>query len=146
MAKKRMLFDSVLNGGDMKILQFAQLKKKISQLALLLILNISAATKAEILIFVSFSMPNSSLQSYYAAAQNHEGDVRLVMRGLYQDSFAATRFKVEEVAIAYDIDPELFDKYQVVSVPTIVFDDGQITKKVSGHITLKSALEIFAQD
>jgi conjugal transfer pilus assembly protein TrbC len=66
------------------------------------------------------------------------------MRGLYKDSFEATRLKVESIGIAYDIDPELFEKYQVVTVPTIVKVEGDSWQKVAGHITLAAALEIFA--
>jgi conjugal transfer pilus assembly protein TrbC len=89
-------------------------------------------------------MPNAALKAYFEDAETV--GARLVVRGLYKDSFEETRQKVQELEIAYDIDPDLFEKYEISSVPTIVKDEGRDIKKVSGHITLKSALEIFSKE
>ena len=40
--------------------------------------------------------------------------------------------------------PKKFEKYDVKLVPTIVKDKNGDVKKISGHIALKNALEIFS--
>jgi conjugal transfer pilus assembly protein TrbC len=70
----------------------------------------------------------------------------LVMRGLIDDSFMATKAKLEELKIEYIIDPELFVKYNVTKVPTIVQDNGDVVRKVTGHIPLLDAIKIFNEE
>jgi conjugal transfer pilus assembly protein TrbC len=89
-------------------------------------------------------MPDAALKAYYDDAQTL--GARLIVRGLYKDSFEETRQKVQGLELAYDIDPNLFEKYEISSVPAIVEDDGKNIKKVSGHLTLKAALELFAKE
>lgn len=96
---------------------------------------------AKTYIFVSFSQNDSSLQAYFKEAQRL--GATLVMRGLLEDSFVATKKKSQEIEVAFDIDPPLFEKYGVESVPTIVKDEGGKIQKVCGHIPLQAALEIF---
>ncbi len=109
-----------------------------SALCLCLLANVASA---KTYIFVSFSQNDSSLQAYYAEAKRL--GATLVMRGLLDDSFVATKAKTEAIEVAYDIDPTLFDKYGIESVPTIVRDEGGKIQKVAGHIPLQSALDIF---
>lgn len=95
-------------------------------------------------VFVSFSLNDEALKTYYMTAEK-TGAV-LVMRGLIDDSFMATKAKLEELKIEYIIDPELFVKYNVTKVPTIVQDNGEVVKKVTGHIPLWDAIKIFNEE
>lgn len=95
-------------------------------------------------IFVSFSMPDEALKAYYKEAEGLQAT--LVIRGLVNNNFLETRQKALELSINFNIDPELFENYSVKSVPVIIEDD-EFTgiKKVSGHIPLAAALELFKQ-
>ncbi len=110
---------------------------------LLIILFFKTSTSfAATYVFVSFSMPDNALKSYFKEAQKH--NAILVMRGLKDDSFQETQKKTLELKITYNIDPELFEKYEVSKVPVIVLDEGNI-KKITGHISLTKALEILKE-
>ena len=98
-------------------------------------------------IFVSFSMNDESLRSYFREATHYKA--KLVMRGLVGSSsernrFALTKEKMERARINVDINPVLFEQLNINHVPAIVTvsKEGKI-KKVSGHISLKKALEIM---
>lgn len=100
--------------------------------------------KAEILVFVSFSMPETSLKSLAQEAQNHRAI--LVMRGLYQDSFVKTASKLHELGIAVDIHPELFEFHHITSVPTFVrLEDGEAIYSLKGNVTLGFAAKTFEE-
>lgn len=133
--------------------------------------NCNLRSKDQILIFVSFSMPDAALQSYYQETQTLGG--KLIIRGLKNNSFKDTQAKTMKLGINFDIDPALFEKYGVVVVPTIVLisnsnkqnneqptnqlqscnqeytKDRQpqqtsfIAKKITGHIPLEKAIEIM---
>ena len=107
-----------------------------------LFLLTSSNILAKTYVFVSFSMGNEALKSYYLEAQK-EG-ASLVMQGLRNNSFLETKAKATELGINFDINPNLFEKYQITVIPTIIMDDdkGEI-KKLTGHISLHDALEIM---
>ncbi len=95
-----------------------------------------------LLIFVSFSMPESSLKSLSREAQK-QGAV-LVMRGLYRDSFVQTAQKLQQLGITVDIHPKLFETHHIVSVPTFVkIDNGRPLYSLKGNVTLDFALKKF---
>jgi hypothetical protein len=64
-----------------------------------------------IYIFVSFSMNDAALRAYYKDASKL--GATLVIRGLVDNSFNATKDKLSQLNISCDIDPELFTKYAV---------------------------------
>ncbi|KJV77269.1 type-F conjugative transfer system pilin assembly family protein [Rickettsia hoogstraalii str. RCCE3] len=102
-------------------------------------------TYNNIYIFVSFSMPDSALKSYYIEAEQERA--RLVMRGLKNNSFLDTKAKAGEIGISFDIDPNLFEEYQIISVPVTVIDNNQgQVKKLTGHIGLNDALQIMQEE
>ncbi len=105
--------------------------------------------KAEILVFVSFSMPEISLKSLAQEAQKHAGThvhAILIMRGLYQDSFVKTASKLHELGIAVDIHPELFETHHVTSVPTFIrLEDGEAIYSLRGNVTLGFAAKTFEE-
>ncbi|KJV77352.1 type-F conjugative transfer system pilin assembly family protein [Rickettsia hoogstraalii str. RCCE3] len=101
--------------------------------------------KNQIYIFISFSMPDSALKSYFAEAE--QKDIRLIMQGLKNNSFLETKAKADEIGISFDIDPNLFEKYQITSVPIVVIDNNQgKVKKLAGHIGLNDALQIMQEE
>ncbi len=107
----------------------------------LIVLN-NTNVLAQTYIFVSFSMPDEALKSYYAEAQK-VGAI-LVMRGLVNNSFLETKAKVDKMAISFNIDPNLFEQYQIKQVPVIIIDDGQgFVKKLTGHVPCSKALEMM---
>lgn len=102
-------------------------------------------TYNQIYIFVSFSMPDSALKSYYVEAER--AGAKLVMRGLKNNSFLNTKAKADEIGISFDIDPNLFEKYQITSVPAIIVNsEDKGVKKLTGHISLHDALEIMNKE
>ncbi len=97
-----------------------------------------------LLIFVSFSMPEASLKSLFQEAQK-QGAI-LVMRGLYQDSFVQTARKLQQLGISVDIHPELFEAHHITSVPTFIkIDNGHPLYSLKGNVTLDFALKKFDQ-
>jgi len=97
-----------------------------------------------LLIFVSFSMPEASLKSLFQEAQK-QGAV-LVMRGLYQDSFVQTAQKFQQLGIAVDIHPKLFEAHHITSVPTFIkTNNGRPLYSLKGNVTLDFALKKFDQ-
>ena len=99
----------------------------------------------DVLIFVSFSMPEASLKSLFQEAQK-QGAV-LVMRGLYRDSFVQTAQKLQQLGITVDIHPELFETHHIVCVPTFIkTNNGRPLYSLKGNVTLDFALKKFGHD
>ena len=111
-------------------------------------------------IFVSSSMPISLLKSYAREAIRYNGV--LVFRGLPEGSFYRLAKLVSDISgnnaegIAMQIDDEAFKAFNVKVVPTIVLSKtasifseqvkGGSFDKISGNITIKYALELFAKE
>lgn len=105
----------------------------------------------KILIFVSFSMPISTLRSLGEEARKVGGV--LVLRGLKEGSFSKTQSLLKEVQHSILIDPKLFKRFQIQGVPTFVMTHDALAYEedllpeydtVRGNITLKAALEILS--
>ena len=118
--------------------------KVLAHFIAILILTFSYNLYAGILIFVSHSMNDEALKAYFKEAQLNGGT--LVMRGLINNSFTETKAKCEELKIAYDINPILFDDFKIEVVPVIIEQKGEIVKKITGHISLIEALKIFHEE
>ncbi|MCZ6902636.1 MAG: type-F conjugative transfer system pilin assembly protein TrbC [Rickettsia endosymbiont of Ixodes persulcatus] len=107
--------------------------------------KLETKTYNQIYIFVSFSMPDSALKSYYIEAE--QAGAKLVMRGLKNNSFLDTKAKADEINISFNIDPNLFEEYQITSVPAIIVNsEGKGVKRLTGHISLHDALEIMNKE
>ena len=107
-----------------------------------------AARGHQVLIFVSTSMPKASLQAYSQMAD--QIGARLILRGLVGDSFQATHQYFIDLGINVDIDPPLFEQFDVTHVPTFIHadvKDGQYVTnghdRLQGHISVHDALQIF---
>jgi type-F conjugative transfer system pilin assembly protein TrbC len=105
---------------------------------------------SQVLIFVSFSIPEASLIAYAKDVAEIGG--RLVFRGLVDDSFQATQAKFLALGIEADIDPTLFETFSVKRVPLIVhapLHQGELqaqgADQLLGHVSLTYALEQFCQ-
>ena len=98
-------------------------------------------------VFVSFSMNDESLRSYFVEAEKH--GAKLVIIGLFGDKksrnrFAQTKAKMEQLRINVEINPNLFEQLNIKQVPVIaVVNKSGGIKKISGHISLSKALEIM---
>ena len=80
--------------------------------------NPETATPGDVLIFVSFSMPDSSLRQWFAQAQRLHAP--LIVRGLVNDSFPQTRAKIAALLSGLVVEPRLFTDYQITQVPAVV--------------------------
>ena len=101
-----------------------------------------------LLVFVSFSMPDTSLLSLAGELENAGG--AFVVRGLPNSSFAEFSNKLECLrGLGVDapilIDPDSFETYEITQVPTIVLKGEETFDKVSGNIPISYALEIFSE-
>jgi len=110
--------------------------------------------QTQILVFVSFSMPEASLKSLAQETQRNASQrvstqkhhATLVMRGLYQDSFVKTAQKLQEIGMAADIHPDLFEAHHITSVPTFVFiKDGHPLCNLKGNVTLDFVARKFEE-
>jgi type-F conjugative transfer system pilin assembly protein TrbC len=103
--------------------------------------SVNASTR--IVVFVSFSMPEESLKALFKEADKNP-HVRLVLRGLVEDSMEKTAKKIHELEGVINVDPELFERYQIEHVPTFMWvKQGEPLGKLMGNITLRYAQEIF---
>lgn len=148
------------------------LKKPLKRAAIMILLMFTLLTTAssapltadepihEVLIFISFSMPISSLQAWAVQAQKIHAP--LVIRGLVNDSFSDTQKAVKQIIQDQPggvlIDPRLFDRYHITQVPTVVMrhaDKGSVClanqscwrpekiDQVTGDGGLESALRLM---
>ena len=98
---------------------------------------------AQLLIFVSSSMPKDSLKTLHKQSQRVQG--KLIFRGLIKNSFRDTHAYFREVQIEADIDPPAFDDYKIERVPTFVLRKGKTYDRLEGHISLIAVLDIMKE-
>ncbi len=95
-------------------------------------------------IFVSLSMGEAALKALYEEAQAH-GAI-LVLRGLADDnSFKKTVQTLQRLEISVQINPKLFERYQVQRVPTFVSLNAHEVHTLVGHVSLGYALSRFKE-
>lgn len=96
----------------------------------------------QILVFVSFSLPEASLKILAQESEKH--NAVLVMRGLQEDSFVKTAQKLQELGITVDLHPDLFERHQVTAVPTfLLLKEGHPISRLQGNVTLDFATQKF---
>jgi type-F conjugative transfer system pilin assembly protein TrbC len=105
---------------------------------------------ADILVFVSFSMPKEALKSLLI--QSSQYNAAIIIQGLVDNSLPKTLSKMAALMKetnnqgGLQIDPNLFDEYKINSVPAIVLvqsDKENNFDLVYGLANIKDALEIF---
>jgi len=111
----------------------------------------------ELLVFVSFSMPELSLKLWKEQIKKVNG--KLLLRGFKNNSLQETTQHIlslfgEEPDVDITIDPESFQQFNVLVVPTVVITHPEsiinsnaspIFDKVSGDTSLEKALERIAE-
>ena len=120
-------------------------EKKLLRNILLIALSVicfhSASAQDNKYVFISFSMPKSLLKQIVRDCGN-EGAVP-VIRGFIDNNPRKTLLElqsiIEETGYGINIDPELFDKYAVVTVPTFVADKGDQYNKLHGNVSVEWA-------
>lgn len=105
-------------------------------------------TASGLMVFVSSSLPFSNLREHSHYLERLGG--KFIMRGLPNNNFMSflnflKECKKNKVIAPVEIDPDLYKKYGIQAVPTIVLDNGEKFDKVSGNITIRKALEIFSE-
>jgi type-F conjugative transfer system pilin assembly protein TrbC len=93
--------------------------------------------KEDLLIFVSFSMPEQSLKLWSQQAEKTGSN--LILRGLINNSIQATT--QNKIIGGFNIDPEMFQKYDIKTVPAVVLVKNNQYDVVYGDTSLESALE-----
>lgn len=83
---------------------------------------LATAPQPRLLVFISLSMPEATLTRL--ADQAARARAVLVLRGLAEGSMTRTVARVRQLVgtrqVAVQVDPQAFDRYAVVSVPTFV--------------------------
>lgn len=118
-------------------------------------------TRNSVYVFISFSVPQKSLQQWAAQAQKIHAP--LVIQGLVDDSFPKTQQAV--AALSKDgqsgvvLDPRLFERYHITQVPAVVVIHPVVAAPcspqqscwhpetsdvVTGDVGLESALQTIA--
>jgi len=98
----------------------------------------------KILVFVSFSMPAASLKTL--AQEAEKANAVLIIRGLIKDSFKVTAERLKDCAQGMEVNPDLFEKYDIQHVPTFVrLKGGQEQARLSGNVTLRFAVQKFEE-
>ncbi len=114
------------------------------------ILKPEASHKTGVIVFISLSMPDSSLKSLFKEAE--ACGARMVIRGLINNSFTQTSQKLQSLGISVDIDPPLFEEFKIEHVPSFVhcklsIEGPQVQNhdRILGNVTLLHALEQFKE-
>ena len=109
-------------------------------------------------IFISSSMPKQALKEIFEAANKH--NALIVVRGFKNNSYTEThkffsKF-IEEFKTGFVVDPELFGRYAVDSVPTFILSQEQecsgsecmtpMHDRIIGNVGVNYAFEVLAKD
>ncbi len=99
-----------------------------------------------ILVFASFSMTESALKQLASDLKKVGG--ALVIRGLINNSFKDTSLYLQELGEGVLLDPTLFEKFNVKTVPTFIITEGDVKAentpkhdRLQGNVSLRFVLE-----
>lgn len=112
-------------------------------------MNVAAANvkPAELIVFVSFSLPDNSLKNWLAHTNHVGGSV--VLRGLVNNSFKETIKRLHMLNKANphgaQIDPEKFKDFNITQVPAVMLLTHHHYDIVFGDVGLEYALSHFAR-
>lgn len=116
----------------------------------------------ELLVFVSFSMPEPTLRRLVDQAARTQASlvVRGFVNGSLRETVARTQGLIGDRHVAFHIDPQAFDRFAVVKTPTFVLVRGGVQGQAcsaglcfpadafaatSGDVSLDYALEFIAR-
>lgn len=116
-----------------------------------------STTENRLFVFVSFSQGDNSIKQYLIDAKKYGAEVFLVgIPGGSLKTFGAhLKNLITENSAGIAIDEREFDKFNINVVPAIVLgketnsiEGRKVVKfdKVVGHVSIKTALELFAKD
>ncbi|HGH8180115.1 TPA: type-F conjugative transfer system pilin assembly protein TrbC [Legionella pneumophila] len=102
---------------------------------------------ASIHVFVSFSMPDKFLEE--TLRECSQLSIPAYLNGLYRDSMSETALKVMALSkripnLNLNIDPTLFERFDIHQVPALVVDDGKKFDVIYGHLTIQEGLTRMA--
>ena len=103
-----------------------------------------------VLVFASFSMPQATIKHLAMDLKKVGG--ALVIRGLINNSFKETAMALQKLGEGVLLDPTLFEKYNVTSVPTFIIfevdlkDEHPPYDRLTGNVSLRFVLEKVAQE
>ena len=122
-------------------------------------LNQVGAKKHDLMVFISFSLPDDVIRKY--SKQAAEYGAVLVLRGMKENSLQKTKyagFKVNPSGAEWDIAPATFKKFKIDRVPSIVLADAtQVSTlengcakegdylRVDGEVSIHHALVVMKQ-
>lgn len=103
--------------------------------------------KRDLLVLISSSVPLETWKDFSRQMEKTGGV--FVLRGIPGDSFEAFALKVVELRQAgvqapIDIDPDLFEEFEVAEVPTVVLR-GKKSDRSIGNLRLSAILELMAE-
>ena len=113
-------------------------------------LSASEEKAPTVLVFASFSMPQATIKHLAADLKKVGG--ALVIRGLINNSFKETAITLQKLGERVLLDPTLFEKFSITSVPTFIIFEGDLKDeqppydRISGNVSLRFALEKVAQE
>lgn len=103
-----------------------------------------------LIVFVSLSLGEATLKQLYHDVSRLGG--KLVLRGLYKNSFKETQKMIKELEINVEIDPPLFEQFHVTLVPTFILTTYPVREipgpydVLHGNVSVAYALEIFVKE
>lgn len=108
----------------------------------------------EVLVFVSWSMPEVAIKQWMSEAENFDASINV--QGLIAENFPKSIAKMQKFVEennsegGINIDPELFERYGVKKVPAVVvrqYDNPDSPfDMVYGTSTIKEALKIISEE
>lgn len=102
----------------------------------------------DLFIFVSHSMPQKVLEKLFLEAQRY--DAVIVLRGLIAGSMKRTveffTDLIRRTNGGFIIEPSLFEKYHIQTVPAFVLTNGTQYDVIKGNITTEYALSKFGAE
>jgi len=114
-------------------------------------MNSDSRYKTKLMVFISFSMPDEAIKELLIESQKYNAG--LVIQGLKNDSFDETIKKISSLIEkagsvgGIQIDPSLFNKYNVKEVPTYILKENTSYDSkydsLIGASGLSHAIEIF---
>lgn len=92
------------------------------------------------IVFVSGSMPKEALQNL--AIQARQIGAILVIKGFIKGTLRQTAQLVDDIHFPLEIDPKLFEKYDIHHVPTIMVYEKNTWHKIKGNVEIRFAQQL----
>ncbi len=102
-----------------------------------------ARNGVHLMIFMSFCIPPQVWQDLYKDWETYP--FTFVVRGLPQNSFEALIQKIHAINCPVDVNPDLFDQYEIDKVPAFVFVQDDQYEGVLGNVSLSCVLDHFKE-